>query len=1382
MFSRRHILLTILSLTGICGVTSAQNLIENNSFETLSMCPDGFGGTGQTIAPPWEAPTVGTPDIFNECSTSWITDVPTNFFGEQAPITGAGYSGLYCKVENSEYREYLQAPFTEPMEAGKFYYIGFYVSLADNYCAVQNIGAYVSVDPPGGFFTTHINAIPQIESNFGYLNDTDSWVLISGCYQAQGGENYITIGNFHPDSETPLDPVCGGGLSYYFCEDVEVLKNGIEGNFSVDLGDPVTTCFSHEIDPEVTGYTFTWSDGSTEPTLTVTESGIYHLTISEDCYYATDSVEITILGNAPPVDLGPDEVTICEGDVYTIDLDPDLSEYTWQDGSNSSSYEISAEGVYAVTLDDGCASSSDQITIHVDSPPAFSFDDDALLCPGEEILLDINPDLGDFEWQDGTTNPTYVIYSGGTYTLTITNSCGVATDEFIVTEIDIPEVDLGPADQQICYNGSIDLVVDPSYGSILWHDNSTEPVYTVTGGGLYAVTITNQCGEAWDEVFFEEVDIPWVYLGDEQQTICAGDVIEISLDPDEASYIWQDGSTEWYYTINTSGIYSVTATNACGTGNAQVEVLVMDTPEVALGSDTTLCPLASVLLSAGNTGSTYLWQDGSTNDALLVTTPGTYAVTVTALCGNASDSITVNYFASLTPPNLGPDISICPGEQAVLFPATANANFIWSDLTTDDSLVVTSAGVYHVLAYNNCEEYRDTIVVSVNNAPPVVDLPASASLCQGDSMVLDAAISGVSYLWQDGSVGKQLIAHSPGTYSVTVSNACGADVDSISISDAGAAPAVDLGPDVSICPGESIQLSPDHTDVTTWLWHDGTAHSSFDISSPGEVSVEVSNVCGTDHDTMNVTVLPAIPDFDLGPDTLLCPGESVVLSILTPDVDILWQDGSSGPMMTTSDEGFYFASITNTCGVSYDTMEVTFLPDIPTLNLGPDQSLCPGETVTIDPGISDVAYLWHDGSTLATYSTTQEETIILTITNACGTISDTLEVVENNEGPMVNLGPDILACEGDVITIPAGISGVNYLWQDGSTASSFSTSVSGGFILQVSNACGTDADTILVDIHGTTPVVDLGSDTTLCEGEILVLTSSAISENIILWQDGSASDTYEVSTAGTYSLFESNHCGEDTDTVLVSFTEAPDPFSLGADTTLCPDESIVLSAPNTSFEILWQDGSDQLTMIADQQQTYWLQISNECGKVTDSLIVSVNSNSPVLHLATSIPWCEGDIITLDATQPFAANYQWSNGAISSSIDVTTPDLYTVVVSTLCQSASQDIDVYPGDDCIVPEPKDEVFIPNVFSPNKDGINDVFTVSFGPDLNVVSMQGNIYDRWGNLVYVSEETPFVWDGLFDGQNVPPGVYVYVISILKNENGNTTTLHFAGDVTVLR
>ncbi|MBL0008944.1 MAG: hypothetical protein IPP25_17665 [Saprospiraceae bacterium] len=99
-------------------------------------------------------------------------------------------------------------------------------------------------------------------------------------------------------------------------------------------------------------------------------------------------------------------------------------------------------------------------------------------------------------------------------------------------------------------------------------------------------------------------------------------------------------------------------------------------------------------------------------------------------------------------------------------------------------------------------------------------------------------------------------------------------------------------------------------------------------------------------------------------------------------------------------------------------------------DLGDDQSLCPGEVIVFDPGIGGVTYLWQDGSTGSSYQTMQQVVVVLIISNVCGTSIDTAVVIESTDGPMVDLGPDVHACEGETITIPSGISGVTYLWQD----------------------------------------------------------------------------------------------------------------------------------------------------------------------------------------------------------------------------------------------------------------------------------------------------------------------------------------------------------------
>lgn len=1309
--------LFILCLAGCNGVVLAQNLVPNYSFETIASCPVGFGGAGPTLATPWVAPTLGTPDIFNACSTNAITDVPINFFGNQPASTGDGYAGFYCKLTTFEYREYIQAQLTEPLEAGVWYYVSFLVSVAEYGCAVEQIGAYFSVGPISSNSNVHLDVIPQIESNFGYLNDYENWMLISGCFEAQGGEEYITLGNFHGDADTPLDPDCQGSVvAYYYIDDVQVIAGedpNANGDLPVELGDPVVACNSYEIEPETGPFYFIWSDGSHNPTLVVNESGTYYLTVTNGCNYGIDSVDVLILGNHEAPDLGPDQLTICAGEAYTVSLDAALSEYTWQDGSHDPEYSMTTPGIYSVTLDDGCEIQSDQIEIFVMDPPApFSLGEDSVICAGDEFELTLDPTLGDFLWSDGWTANYHLVTEGGTYAVTISNMCGEESDAIVFTDLTIPEVEIGP-----------------------------------------------------DEI-----------------TLCGGQIYDVEIDPDMGDILWQDGSDLPNYEIYLPGYYSVFVTNVCGTGSDNIEVSVLDQPVAALGPDTLLCPGSSLLLSAPSIDATFTWQDMSHADTFLVNTSGTYALSLVNACGTANDTVVVNYAPQIIAPDFGPDITLCPGEQIILHAFSPGATYLWQDGSSLDSFVVSAPGSYHVLVATYCDQASDTILVSYNSAPPQVDLPSAITLCQGQFVTLDANLSGVNYLWNDASQNQQLTVSSPGSYSVTVSNACGSDRDTVIVIDGGPAPLVELGPDTSLCPGASILISPSFSDVTSWSWQDGSGASSFTATSPGIISVTVSNACGSSLDSLTISALPDVPPLDLGTDTALCPGQSVLLSIGIPGVNILWPDGSSAPDFSVSGPGQIVAAISNTCGTASDTLEVFALPDIPTLNLGADQSLCPGETITIDPGISNVTYLWQDGSSSGSFVATQQETIILTISNTCGASSDTLQIFESNLGPQLDLGPDIQVCAGQSVTIPSGISGVDYLWQDGSDLPSFTTSQSGVFILQVSNLCGTDSDTILVDISGLPPVADLGPDTTLCENLTLLLPATADPETTISWQDGSSSPSFLVSAPGTYYLSLANRCGQSSDTIAVDYLDAPDAFSLGPDTTLCPGETLDLVSPATIFTLQWQDGSDQSSFTVTQPGTYSLLLSNACGFVRDELVVSYDTRVPDPGLDPVLEWCMGDAFTLDASQAFAATYLWSTGDTSPSIEVHTPGTYTIQITTPCQVVSQAVDIIERSDCEVQQVYQDVFIPNVFSPNGDNINDVFSVSLGSDLQVISSSGTIYDRWGNLVYSSDAIPFTWDGFYAGDVLMPGVYVYTLVMKVDLGQRQIEKRFAGDITLIR
>ena len=279
-----------------------------------------------------------------------------------------------------------------------------------------------------------------------------------------------------------------------------------------------------------------------------------------------------------------------------------------------------------------------------------------------------------------------------------------------------------------------------------------------------------------------------------------------------------------------------------------------------------------------------------------------------------------------------------------------------------------------------------------------------------------------------------------------------------------------LGIDTAICPGSSLTITPSFSNVDVWAWQDGSTNPFFQANTAGQINVQVSNGCSTAYDTMVIGLLPDIPLLSLGPDTAICPGSSITLSITIPDVDILWSDGSFNPDLTISDSMIVMATISNTCGMAVDAIQIDLLPDAPVLQLGPDQTICPGEVIVLDPDIVGVNYLWQDGSTGPQLNITQQGLVILTVFNECGSDTDSLVITESTNGPQLDLGPDLVACEGATISIPANIGGVNYLWQDGSTDDIYIATASGTYILEVSNLCGADRDTIVVDISGRSPL------------------------------------------------------------------------------------------------------------------------------------------------------------------------------------------------------------------------------------------------------------------------------------------------------------------------
>ena len=224
----------------------AQNLITNGSFENYTNIDCTYGGFTNNFPPNnhvvdnWY--DLNSSDYFNSVCTNTYTGVPENVFGESYAKNGNSYVGCILFQANVEMKEYIYQQLTTPLQAGHMYCLSFYVSRADGIThAIHSIGAHFSNTTPTLFNATLFNGyfsdkIPQITNQNGFVTDTIGWSQIQGCYNAIGGEQYITIGNFNSNTNTDtlfvgsVNPEPGSyKYAYYYIDDITLIDQSTVG-------------------------------------------------------------------------------------------------------------------------------------------------------------------------------------------------------------------------------------------------------------------------------------------------------------------------------------------------------------------------------------------------------------------------------------------------------------------------------------------------------------------------------------------------------------------------------------------------------------------------------------------------------------------------------------------------------------------------------------------------------------------------------------------------------------------------------------------------------------------------------------------------------------------------------------------------------------------------------------------------------------------------------------------------------------------------------------------------------------------------------------------------------------------------------------------------
>lgn len=319
---------------------------------------------------------------------------------------------------------------------------------------------------------------------------------------------------------------------------------------------------------------YLWQDGTTDSTYTVTEPGIYHVTVTGFCGNVLRDTVIVSLAPDVPFDLGPD-IAICDRDTVTITAPSGFTNYYWSPGyrvSNSYNPSIKVftdrDTTYTVVAEKspGCLV-TDTIRVIVRQPTPLDLGSDTMFCRKDSMLLDAGPAFDSYLWSNNEITQQVYVKTGGDYFVAATdiNGC-ISRDTVSVTMNELPIVNLG-GDTMLCRGNSIQFtpVIANAIHTYRWQDGSTQASYLAIQPGKYWVEVTNiyRCKSSDTVEIVGIAEPPSGFLAD-TIGVCDGEPIVISANGNFVRYRWDNTITSPTLTVDRPGVHILEVTDANG--------------------------------------------------------------------------------------------------------------------------------------------------------------------------------------------------------------------------------------------------------------------------------------------------------------------------------------------------------------------------------------------------------------------------------------------------------------------------------------------------------------------------------------------------------------------------------------------------------------------------------------------------------------------------------------------------------------------------------------------------------------------------------------------------------------------------------------------------
>jgi subtilisin-like proprotein convertase family protein len=435
-------------------------------------------------------------------------------------------------------------------------------------------------------------------------------------------------------------------------------------------------------------------------------------------------------------------------------------------------------------------------------------------------------------------------------------------------------------------------------------------------------------------------------------------------------------------------------------------------------------------------------------------------------------------------------------------------------------------------------------------------------------------------------------------------------------------------------------------------------------------------------------------------------GNAIVSYSWSPSAG-LSSDTIASPMASPATTTTYYVTATDVAGcTNTDSVTVTVNP-APVVNLGANTGFCQGGSMLLDAGAGYIWYTWQDSTNNQTLNVDSTGIYYVEVMDGNMCVgSDTIAITEFN--PQVNLGADTAICMNDTLLLNAGAGFTSYTWSTTASTQVISVASPNTYYVDIVDPNGCPAsDTIVVAVNAL-PVVNLGADSSICQGSNMVL--DAGSGFTYLWSDSSVTQLLTVNAPGTYyvDITDVNGCMNN-DTVNVTMDPTP-VVNIGPDSIQCGG-SIMLDAGNPGMAYMWSNTDLTQTTTVTSSNTYYVDVTNQFGCVgSDTVMITINP-VPVAFAGNDTTICSSSSVTLNGG-PGYSSYAWQSGSFNASSQmvtvspgVTTTYGLTVVDANGCGSSTDFVTINV-------EP-----LPNAsFSYTSTGTSVTFTNSSVGNLNV------------------------------------------------------------------